>query len=229
MKNVPLLIGTLVVTVLMILGVAVLFSNPASNLAAQHTTPVPQSQLIPDVPRTRGATESAQVTLVEFSDYECPACRSVQPLVATVLEQYGDAVQLVFRNYPLKDIHPNAQAAAQFAEAAAEQGVFWEVHDALFAHQAEWADIANQDELVQAFIGYTEGLEVDTVLLQETMNDTTVLDRITKDVADGNAVQITGTPTFYVNGVHTPAPQLLSAVEKIIGNNPETAGTDSGE
>lgn len=228
MKNMPLLLGTIVVTLVMIVGVAFMFSGDSTPNVAD-ATPVADTVLLPENPHEKGATESAQVTVVEFSDLQCPACRSVQPLVNQLMATYGDSVRFVYRHYPLISIHKNAQAAAIFAEAAAEQGKFWEVHDMLFDTQAEWSNISKADELQATFMKYAETLEMDIPRLEEKMNDTAVLEAIQRDVADGNAANITGTPTFFVNGVQTPAPQLLSAVESLVVNTPELEVIETGE
>ncbi|MCA9369066.1 thioredoxin domain-containing protein [Candidatus Woesebacteria bacterium] len=218
MKNVPLLIGTLVVTLMMIIGVAVIFSNPSDSQTAQDVVPVAEGTLVPEGANVKGATESA-VTIVEFSDFQCPACKATQPLVDGVMAQYGEDVTLVFRNYPLISIHRNAQAAAVFAEAAAEQDAFWEVHDKLFEMQSEWEGITSADELRATFVRYAQELGLDTAKLEEDMENSAVVARVQRDISDGNAANINATPTFYVNGVRTPAPQLLSAVEELVVDN----------
>lgn len=218
MKNVPLLIGTLVVTLMMIIGVAVIFSNPSDSQTAQDVVPVAEGTLVPEGANVKGATESA-VTIVEFSDFQCPACKATQPLVDGVMAQYGEDVTLVFRNYPLISIHRNAQAAAVFAEAAAEQDAFWEVHDKLFEMQSEWEGITSADELRATFVGYAKDLGLDTAKLEEDIDNPVVAARVQRDISDGNAANINATPTFYVNGVRTPAPQLLSAVEELVVDN----------
>lgn len=228
MKNLPLLLGTIGITLLMIIGVAFMFSDNGTT-SPDQSLPVAESVLVPEGAHVKGATESAQVTVVEFSDFECPACRSVQPLVTQLMENYGESVQFVYRHYPLVSIHPNAQPAAIFAEAAAEQGKFWEVHDLLFETQSEWSEISSRDELQETFMRYAESLDMDVAQLEERMNDDAVLTAVQRDVSDGNTVNLSGTPTFYVNGVQTPAPQLLSTVESLVVNVPESGENDSGE
>lgn len=214
MKNLPLLIGTIAVTLIMVLGIAFMFSG--STTPTGDTNPVAESVLVPENAITKGATESAQVTVVEFSDFQCPACRAAQPLVEQLVAEYGDSVKVVFRHYPLYSIHPNAEAAAVFAQAAHEQDAFWKVHDVLFQTQSEWSDISDSDALRTTFLSYAEDLELDIVRLEEKMSDQAVLDAVRRDVSDGNTANVAGTPSFYVNGVLTPAPQLLSTVESLV-------------
>ena len=215
MKNLPLLLGTIGFTLLMIVGIAFFFSGDPTS-PEEQLTPVAAEVLVGDAVNVRGATESATVTVVEFSDLECPACRAAQPLVTQLLAEYGDQVQFVFRHYPLVSIHPNAQPAAVFAQAAADQGKFWEVKELLFASQPEWSAIRDSEELTTTFLGYAESLGLSTSELETTMKDARVLDIVRKDMSDGNTAGITGTPTFFVNGVRTPAPQLLSTVASLL-------------
>src|SRR5712671_6059617 len=83
---------------------------------------------------TRGS-QSAEISLVEYGDFECPYCRAAEPIVAGLMEALGDQLAVTFRHFPLKQVHPHAQHAAEVAEAAAAQGKFWEMHDKLFARQ----------------------------------------------------------------------------------------------
>ncbi|NCS97701.1 MAG: thioredoxin domain-containing protein [Candidatus Pacebacteria bacterium] len=227
MKNMPLLIGTIVVSLIMIVGVAFMFSGDSTPTADQ-LVPLDEVILVPENPHVKGAPEAA-ITVVEFSDFQCPACSAAQPLVNELLAQYGDSVRFIYRHYPLISIHKNAQAASIFAQAATEQDKFWEVHDMLFQTQPEWSTITNDDDLQAKFMTYAEALQLDTALLEEKMKDTSVLEAIQRDVTDGNTAKIAGTPTFYVNGVLTPAPQLLSTVEKLVVTTPETDVLDSGK
>ncbi len=217
----PLLVGTIVITLLMIFGVTLMFSGD-QNATAGSDTVLEESVLVNGSENVKGATESAQVTVVEFSDFQCPACKSAQPLVTQLMAEYGENVRFIYRHYPLVSIHPNAQAAAVFAEAAADQGKFWEVHDLLFEKQSEWSGSTNGAELLQTFLSYAQALELDTAKLEERMNEPSILEVIQRDVSDGNTAGISGTPTFYVNGVQTSAPQLLSAVETIVTGSSES-------
>jgi protein-disulfide isomerase len=214
MKNVPLLIGTLVVTVLMVVGVVVLFSRATPT--AQQV--VDQAQLISEKSHSMGATENAVVTIVEFSDFQCPACKATQPLLKEILNQNPDKVRLVYRHYPLSNIHPYAELAARAAEVAGEDGAFWPYHDMLFERQLEWAELANASEVKEKFAAYGEELGIDKASFLERIESDHIKTLVTEDLAAGGQLNIQGTPTLYVNGQETPAAQLLNAVESSINN-----------
>lgn len=212
MKNLPLLIGTIVGTFILVIGVAVLFSR---NTAPET---VDTASLTTEARHVKGASEP-QVTIVEFADFQCPACAVSAPLAEQVVAQYPDQVQLQFRSYPLTQIHPLAQTAAYAAEAAAiissDDDSFWLMHDLLFANQTEWSSLT-QDEFLEQLGMYAEQLEIDKTQLLETIDSPEVRDRVAADVSLGNSVQIAGTPTFFVNGQRTSAPELLSTVESLL-------------
>lgn len=221
MKNVPLLVGTMVVTLLLVVGIAFFFSGDGSQTTG--ISPVTDTALlVSDTENIKGATQSAEVTVVEFSDLQCPACRAAHPLVTQLMQQHGDKVQFVYRHFPLESIHKNAKYAAQFAQAATAQGKFWEVVDALFENQDKWADLSSKEELNTAFLSYLEGLEIDKTALLAKIEDTSVISRVEQDIIDGNKIGINATPTFFVNGVPTSAPQLVTAVESIVTTAPGT-------
>ena len=105
--------------------------------------------------------ENSVVTVVEYADFECPACASFAPTVDTIKEQFKDEVRFEFRHFPLVQIHQNAQAAHRAAQAAANQGRFWEMHDLLFLRQAQWAAAQNPSSVndpTSIFEGYAEEL-----------------------------------------------------------------------
>jgi protein-disulfide isomerase len=145
----------------------------------------------PDRDHIRGA-EEAPVTLVEYGDYECPYCGQAEVVVRELLLSFGDDLRYVWRHLPLNDVHPNAQAAAEAAEAAAAQGAYWEMHDMLLEHQDEMAprDLAR----------YAEELGLDVARFQEELRRHERTGRVADDVSSADASGVTGTPTFFING-----------------------------
>jgi Na+/H+ antiporter NhaA len=143
----------------------------------------------PDRDHLRGPRE-APVTVVEYGDFECPYCGRAEPAVRELLADFGD-VRYVWRHLPLSDVHPNAQLAAEAAEAAADQGAFWEMHDALLDHQDE---LRPRDLLAHA-----EQLGLDAERFREDLRRHRWAPRIEEDVDSADLSGVTGTPTFFIN------------------------------
>ena len=141
--------------------------------------------------------EKAQLTLVEFGDYQCPSCGAYHPFVKEIMSRYPDKVRLEFHHYPLISIHPNSMGAAMAAEAAGEQGHYWEMHDALFEHQQEWAGSTNAEPL---FVNLAGHLGLDTNKFMQSLHSPALQDRILKDVARAQDLHIQAVPTFFING-----------------------------
>lgn len=213
MKNLPLLLGTLVVTAALILGVILVFSNNTS----QQQAVADQSELLTDSPHVKGPAD-AVVTIVEFSDFQCPACKATSPLIDKVVNQYPDQVRLVYRHFPLVSIHDKAQLAAQAAEVAGEDGQFWEYHDLLFGRQLTWSQLENKEEYIEQLASYAEELGIDKASFLERIESDHIKSLVTEDIAAGGKLNIQATPTLYVNGQPSPASQLMQIVESIINN-----------
>ena len=150
----------------------------------------------------------APITLVEYGDYQCPHCGRAYPIVKEIQQRLGPRLQFVFRNFPLTQIHPNAQHAAEAAEAAAAQGQFWPMHDRLFERQ-----FALDDEYLAE---YAAQLGLDGTLAA-ALAEGAYRDRVRDDFMSGVRSGVNGTPTFFINGVrHEDAfdrETLLAALE----------------
>jgi len=133
----------------------------------------------------------APIALVEYGDFECPFCGQAEAAVRELLHDFGD-VRYVWRHLPLSDVHPRAQLAAEAAEAAADQGAFWEMHDLLFDHQ----DALTPSDLV----GYADHLGLDAVLFTDDLRRHAGAARVADDVDSADLSGVSGTPTFFVNG-----------------------------
>jgi Na+/H+ antiporter NhaA len=145
----------------------------------------------PERDHIRGPVE-APVTLLEYGDFECPYCGQAEPVVRELLRDFGD-VTYVWRHLPLNDVHPLAQQAAEAAEAAANQGAFWEMHDLLLDHQ----DALGMEDLV----GYAGELGLDTERFEEDLRTRAGVRRVAEDVDSADISGVSGTPTFFVNGL----------------------------
>ena len=133
----------------------------------------------------------APVTVVEYGDFECPYCGQAEAVMRDLLAGHGD-VRYVWRHLPLNDVHPNAQLAAEAAEAAAEQGSFWDMHDLLLSHQS---DLRPRD-----LVGYAEQLGLDVDRFRDHMRRSAGAERIDQDVDSADLSGVSGTPTFFING-----------------------------
>lgn len=136
--------------------------------------------------------DNAAHTLIEYGDYQCPACGQAAKVVAKLQKQMGDKLQFVFRNYPLEQ-HEFAEAAAETAMFAAEKGKFWEMHDLLYKHQEEFSE--------ELFPKLAQQLGLDADELKEVMEDGKYSKQIEADVASGDKAGVPGTPTFFLDGV----------------------------
>lgn len=224
MKNIPLLLATLVGTFVIIFGVAFLFSKSNTTQEVDAATVVAGARhfFTQAETQTEGneATESAQapqakIQIVEFSDFQCPACRAAEPIRGELTTMYPDQVEFVYRHYPLTSIHPNAMLAAQASEAAATFGKFWEMHDELFANQLDWSDLSNADAR-NMFLEYANSLEINTDEFESLLDDATIKQHIQTDINSGNQLRISATPTFFVNGQKVSAPDVIPTVEKLL-------------
>ena len=153
--------------------------------------------------------DDAPVTLVEYGDYQCPYCARAHPIVQELLRRRTNLMRFAYRHFPLINIHPYAELAAEAAEAAGARGRFWPVHDWLFANQ-EWLSPVT---LIAALVDV--GLDGETVARE--LRDHDFLDKVQSDFVSGVRSGVNGTPTFFINGVHykggNSLPELMTAVD----------------
>ena len=197
---VAILLGAFVISVaILIHGGIIKIGNVAVKPQAPQVAQAPQAPA-----ETTSATisidddpvlgdKNAPVTLIEFSDYECPFCkRHFDQVYPEIKKDYIDTgkVKLVYRDYPL-DFHPNAQKAAEASECAHAQGKFWEMHDKLFENQASLS--------IDNYKTWAKDLGLDTAKFNDCLDKGTYADEVKKDLADGQAAGVSGTPGFFVN------------------------------
>lgn len=171
-----------------------------NNQQAQTTTTgsAPQASPTSTIPLTKPNVKvSSPVILEEYGDYQCPPCGMLYPVLKEIEHEYGDQLRVVFRHFPLTKIHKNAMMAAQAAEAARNQGKFWEMHDRLYRNQNAWKDLSDGRP---AFIGYARELGLNVERFSREMDSQEVQQRITSDMQRGSGVGVTGTPTVFIEG-----------------------------
>ena len=136
--------------------------------------------------------EGASIVVVEYGDFQCPYCRRAHPLVKRLLKERGDDINFVFRNFPLREIHPYAYVAAITAEAAANQNKYWEMHDLIFV---------NQEKLnTNYLLSLAEGIGLDMERFAKDSKSETLSHKIEIDFEGGIRSGVNGTPTFFING-----------------------------
>ena len=136
------------------------------------------------------------MTLVEYSDFQCPACATYFPVLNQLAAEYASSTRIVYRHFPLEQ-HKNARLAAYAAEAAATQGKFFEMHDMLFAEQTKWSELADP---APVFTSYAQTLGLNMEQFAADGASQALKDRVERDVASGKVYAVNATPTFYVNG-----------------------------
>jgi protein-disulfide isomerase len=167
----------------------------------------PRVAVTADPNRLRGNAD-APVTIVEFADFQCPYCEAAEATLKQVLQKYEGRVQLGFRDFPLRQIHPQAQSAAEASRCAGNQGKFWEYHDVLFANQTDLNE--------NAYAEHARKIGLDVAKFQACLDSGSSRPLIESDLQSGMAVGVTGTPAFYINGAMLSGAQPASDFESII-------------
>lgn len=153
--------------------------------------------------------DHAGVVLVEYGDYQCPYCGRAYPVVKRIQQHFGAGLRFVFRNFPLADMHPHAESAAETAEFAGARGKFWAIHDLLFENQERLGG--------PLYLELVEGLQLPAMDLIETLKDRTFAPRVREDFAGGVRSGVEGTPTFFVNGRRLEGPSDFATLSGAIG------------
>lgn len=224
-KEIKVLIG---IAVLVLIGGVVLslIANPKPKDAG---APVDQKSLVREHSPMTGSKD-AKVQVVEFADFQCPACAQAAPVLKRLMEEYKDNkdVNFVFRNFPLDQIHRNARIAAEAAAAANEQGKFWEMSEMLFAKQAEWGVSTNP---LDSFLSYANGLGLNQDQFKQSVEMRKHKDIIDTDSQDGTSVDVNSTPTIFVNGVKADSYRYEALKQNIedalVGKLQESVATEA--
>lgn len=164
----------------------------------------------------------ASVTLVEYSDFQCPACASYLPILKSLESEFSGSVKFVYRHFPLAQIHFNANAAARATEAAGNQGKFWEMHDKVFETQIFWASSGNAEEV---FAGYAADLGLDVERFRSDFDSDDARDRVTADYTEGVKAGINSTPSFFINGEKIQNPRDDNEFRAALNKALEESGT----
>jgi protein-disulfide isomerase len=165
-------------------------------------------------------SSTAPVTLIEYSDFQCPACETYYQLVKRLYDESSSTMRLVYRQFPLDNLlgngqvqHPNADAAAWASEAAGVQGKFWQMHDELFANHTDWTELADP---LSVFQGYATKIGLDLGRFKTDMSSSTLHDFVSAEKDEGIHLGINQTPTFFINGKVITNPQGYEQFKALI-------------
>lgn len=173
---------------------------PQGSPVAQQRPPIVQGVPGAEPAHVLGPAD-APVRLEEFGDFECPPCGMFHPILEQMHEEFGDKLQIIFREFPLVPTHKHALTAASAAEAAGLQGKFWEMHDLIYEHQSEWKKEFNVRPI---FEGYAKQIGLDVERYKRDINSDLVAQRIFQDGKRGHSLGVKGTPTVFINGRELP-------------------------
>ncbi len=154
----------------------------------------------------------AKVVLIEYSDFQCPACAYYYPLLKKLAEEFGDKIVIAYRHFPLPN-HQNAKPAAYATEAAGRQGKFWEMHDLIFDNQKDWSDKRNAEE---TFVTYANSLRLDIEKFKNDFASPEIKDKVENDYQSGQKARVNATPTFFLNGKKIANPRNYDELRNII-------------
>ncbi len=197
-NEIKIIAGISVVTLVLVIGAAFLFGGSSSSQTAQNAQPIKNTDALIHTDSHEINTHS-KVTLVEFGDFQCPACGAEYPIITQLLQTYNGKINFVFRNFPLPQ-HQNALPSAEVVEAAGAQGKFFEMYNMLYTNQSTWGE-TQPDKAMNYFTQYAKALRLDMNKFKSDVTSKKFANKIQKDVNDGYAVGVNATPTFFLNGV----------------------------
>ena len=177
-------VGAILITVVLLTVYDSVFSPPPSVDEVVETDIV------------KGNPE-AKLTLIEYSDFQCPACRAQHESIRKIWPQIKGSVKFVYRHFPLTTIHPHAVTAARYSEAAHKQGKFWEMHDLFFDRQSQWSRLGN---IKPVFDGFVAELKLDKVQFEKDLNSEEVKNKVASDTQSAKKAYAASTPTMFLNG-----------------------------
>ena len=200
-----------------IIVAAVIFATPPKNPSANDN----QAASISNVLLQSGTADAwtkgnpdAKVRLVEYSDFQCPACGAYYPIVKQIVAEFGDRISLTYRHFPLRNVHESADLAARAAEAAGDPGKIWALHDMLFVNQTRWTFIPGVAG--SAIEGYAKSLGLDIDTFKKDLNSGDTRDKVERDYQSGVAAGVNHTPTFFINGKEIPNPRSYDEFKNAI-------------
>ena len=207
------------VVIVVVVGLFGLFAvtKKDGNGASNNTNAQPTSHTVGE--------GTAGVTLIEYGDFECPACQQFYPIVKQVKEEFGDKITFQFRHFPLNQIHPHAYQASRAAEAAGKQGKFFEMHDLLYENQQNWKGLS---DVTDVFEGFAEQIGLNMEQYRTDVISGNIGAAIDADIKEGQGVGANSTPTFVINGQKVEEnPRTFEAFKELINSKIEEASQNN--
>lgn len=205
-QEIKLLLGIIFATLLILGGAVFLLSKSPQDLEKEKQNALVRGS------QTSSATSSAQVSLIEFADFQCPACAAAHSIIRSIKEEYKDRITFSYRHFPLPQ-HKNALIGAEAAEAAGEQGKFWEMHDILFIKQEEWSESSSALDLYK---GYAKEIGLDVTKFTESIQSGKHREKINQDKKDGETLGVNSTPTFFIDEARIIGVPSLNDLKEVI-------------
>ena len=206
-KTLLITVGSVIAIIAFLFGAYAMTNKP-------EVTEVPAMKNVKATDHMKWSS-AKKVVLVEYSDFQCPACQVYHQLLSEIGKDksISDNVTLVYRHFPLDSIHPNARNGSHAAEAASQQNKFFEMHDILFERQEEWS---TADKPIDKFKEYAKELKLDVAKFEKDFSSQTAKQRVQNDFLEGSESGVQGTPTFYLNGAKIANPQSVEAFKQIL-------------
>lgn len=206
-KRIIFWISFVIIIILIIWGLIAASNKAQRNPGNDYGTPAPISELDHVL-----GPENSPVTIIEYSDFQCPACQAYFHVVERLIASSTVPIRFVYRHFPLAQ-HPNAIPASLSSEAAAVQGKFWEMYRLIFDNSTDWTELADPKPV---FIGYASQIGLDIDQFKTDMASSGLKQKITDNLKEGTSIGVAGTPTFFVNGKAINNPQSYEAFKTII-------------
>ncbi|MDP3956111.1 MAG: thioredoxin domain-containing protein [bacterium] len=210
--------STLIIAGTVVLGVALLVWGSVQTSSGTNTTDPDVAKdilVIREDDWVRGATSTSELALYEYSDFQCPACRAYEPILAEIMTEFGSRISLVYRHFPLKSIHFNANQAAMASEAAGLQGKFFEMHGLLFSEQSVWSSLSSE-EMKAKVLEFATTLDLDVVKFESDLSSSQIAEVVSADLADGQSLGVNSTPSFFLGGKKLSNPQSLEEFRLVL-------------
>ncbi len=202
------------VSVILVVGITIFaiwnVATSPTGIPAQNTQGLLTEQ-ITDTDWTKGA-KNPKITLVEYSDFQCPACGAYYPTIEKVFEEYKDRLSFTYRHFPLPQ-HKNALFASYASEAAGNQGKFWEMHNIIFEHQSDWSEETSAEKI---FEGYAKDIGLDISLFKTDTKSVVTKNNVSHDKETGLSAGVNSTPSFYLNGKKMQNPRGYEEFKALI-------------